>query len=200
MSVANNGVAACELVGLLVVAVDDVEVSYLCAVRIADGNRVLGYVWVRCCLPCCPVHNLNSAGLDAHGVSAWLWIVLAYDEGQCALVVWLILLTVGGLHQSADEVSSVNIANIHVSLVDSSTINSTRICSGSAYFGNYRECSFAKNPLLAAETENKVVTCCIGKLYIKSLDTLANLLCGLNTGRIEVAEGDIAEFTLQTFD
>ena len=200
MSVANDGVAACELVGLLVVAVDNIEVSYLCAVRIADGNRVLCYVWVRCCLPCCPVHNLNSAGLDAHGVTTWLWIVLAYDKGQLALVVWLILLTIVGLNQSADEVSAVNKANVYVTLVDGSAIHSTRICSGSAYFGNYRECSFAKNPLLAAETEGEIVTSSIGKLDIKSLDALANLLCGLNTGRIEVAEGNIAEITLQTFD
>ena len=200
MSVANDGVAACELVGLLVVAVDNIEVSYLCAVRIADGNRVLCYVWVRCCLPCCPVHNLNSAGLDAHGVSAWLWIVLTYDEAQLTLIVCLILLTVGGLYQPANKVCSVNIANVHISLVDSSAINSTRVCAGSAYFRNYLECALTKNPLLAAETENKVVTCCVGQLDVKRLDTFADFLCGQDIARVEVAEGNIAEITLQTFD
>ena len=80
MSVANNCIAACELVSLLVVTVDDIEHSYLSTIRIAYGDGVLGYIRICGCLPCGPVHNLNGAGLDAHGIAASLRIILAYDK------------------------------------------------------------------------------------------------------------------------
>ena len=151
VSVANDGVTANELLSLLIVTVDDVEISHLYTIRITNRNGILGHVGIRRSLPCGPVHNLDGARLNAQCVAAGLRVVLTDHETHGTLVIGFVLLAVGSLHQTIDKVCLAHQAYVHVTAADGRAVDAAGIGAGSAHVRNQCIGALAQNPFLAAE-------------------------------------------------
>ena len=104
------------------------------------------------------------------------------------------------LYKTVYEVCLTYEADIHSALCDGGTINGTCVSASCADTGDWCKCTFAEDPLLTAEGDCETMAVGISELGVQSLHALAQFLGGLNVDSSEVAEGDVAELTIETFD